>query len=56
MYHPYKRATGLYLFLLFGDVHIVALDAIANKLLSAAVRLKYFSAYIHIDVVVKSPK
>jgi hypothetical protein len=28
-------------------------DAFANKLLST-VRLKYFSAYVHIDVVVKS--
>jgi hypothetical protein len=30
-------------------------DAFANKLLSA-VRLKYFGAYVHIDVVVKSLK
>jgi hypothetical protein len=28
-------------------------DAFANKLLST-VRLKYFNAYVHIDVVVKS--
>jgi hypothetical protein len=52
-YRPYKRASSFYLSLLFDDAHIVIFDAFANKLLSTA-HLKYFSAYIHIDVVVKS--
>jgi hypothetical protein len=52
-YRPYKRASSFYLSLLFDDAYIVIFDAFANKLLSTA-HLKYFSAYIHIDVVVKS--
>jgi hypothetical protein len=53
-YHPYKRAPSFYISLLFSyDVHIVTFDAFANKSLSTT-HLKYFSAYIHTDVVVKS--
>jgi hypothetical protein len=35
------------------DAHIVIFDAFTNNLLST-VHLKYFSAYIHIDVIVES--
>jgi hypothetical protein len=52
-YRPYKRACTFYLSSLFDNAHIVNFDAFANKLLST-VHLRYFSAYIHIDVIVKS--
>jgi hypothetical protein len=54
-YRPYKRACTFYRSSLsvFDNAHIVTFDAFANKLLST-VHLRYFSAYIHIDVIVKS--
>jgi hypothetical protein len=54
-YRPYKRACRptFYLYSLFDNARMLHFDAFANKLLSTA-RLKYFSAYVQIDVVVKS--
>jgi hypothetical protein len=55
-YRPHKRACRptFYFSSLFDNAHnVLHFDAFANKLLSN-VRLKCFSAYVHIDVVVKS--
>jgi hypothetical protein len=53
-YRPYKRACAFYLSSLFDNAHIFYyFDVFANKLLSG-VHLRYFSAYIYIDVIVKS--
>jgi membrane-bound acyltransferase YfiQ involved in biofilm formation len=54
-YRPYKRACTFYRSSLsvLNNAHIVTFVAFANKLLSA-VYLRYFIAYIHVDVIVKS--
>jgi hypothetical protein len=53
MYRPYKRAYTFFLRYSTTLIIIFTFDTLANKLLSTA-HLKYFSAYVHIDVMVKS--
>jgi hypothetical protein len=55
MYHlTIERVSLLFIFLRYSTMLIILhFDAFADKLLSTF-RLKYFSAYVHIDVVVKS--
>jgi hypothetical protein len=55
-YRPYKQACIFCIFLRYSTTLILLhFDAFANKLLSTF-RLKYFSAVVHIDVVVKSSR
>jgi hypothetical protein len=52
-YRPYKRACFGFIYIRYStSLILIYFDTCVNQLL-LTFRLKYFSAYVHIDVVVK---